>query len=181
MKDMEFKNNGKMFRSAEWLNQERRKQLEKHGYSAEKDMTENKDGQLAEAAICYLADTLPSYDGQMLKYPWDTDTFKSSGRLDGLIKAGALVLAEIDRVYAESVSLIVASIDTHAWTRDGLSVHIPADMFRLFMDTVEYAFGRYRFGDTDDTGNGDMRLYGFDRFLKERCRMSDAFIHKMFD
>lgn len=76
---------------------ERQRQVTGEGWTPEHD-DEHKDGQLAEAAACYamLADSqgfsTPAH------WPWSPDWWKQSGARRDLVKAGALILAEIERI-----------------------------------------------------------------------------------
>ena len=100
---------------AELIAAERRRQVEEEGYSAEHD-AEHADGSLSAAAVCYASDE-PVYileegaNGFFFKDPWPWeqrfDKRPSKGnvtlykwspaeRLALLVKAGALIAAEID-------------------------------------------------------------------------------------
>ena len=82
---------------------ERQRQISKEGWTPEHDDQHDK-GQLAEAASCYAdasvyaglygeAPPNPSDD-----WPWDWDYWKPTDRRRMLVKAGALILAEIERL-----------------------------------------------------------------------------------
>ena len=82
---------------------ERQRQIEAEGWTPEHDDKHDK-GQLAEAASCYAdasvyaglygeAPPNPSDD-----WPWDWDCWKPTDRRRMLVKAGALILAEIERL-----------------------------------------------------------------------------------
>lgn len=97
----------------ELIQQERQRQINKHGYAHEHD-DKHTEGQLSDAAICYLIDDsvrdrYALYDGtdNFLDYfwPWNDKEHKPAGfkptpndRIRELSKAGALVLAEIERL-----------------------------------------------------------------------------------
>lgn len=94
---------------------ERQRQIEGYGWTAEHDDKHNGDGQLARAAGIYaviggsdktdyrnatggysLNDTLR---GIMEYYwPWERSWFKPTNRRRDLVKAGALIVAEIERL-----------------------------------------------------------------------------------
>jgi hypothetical protein len=76
---------------------ERRRQVEAEGWTPEHD-DEHTDCSLARAAACYAT-------GSMNGWPWEKEAFKDTG--DGqysenhrrmLVKAGALIVAEIERL-----------------------------------------------------------------------------------
>lgn len=97
----------------ELIGEERARQITKEGYGAEHD-TRHNDDELAMAAVAYaLPDSIDKTDlSSALKYldvtlqreifwPWDHSFFKPSpynDRIRELVKAGALIAAEIDRL-----------------------------------------------------------------------------------
>lgn len=92
---------------AELINTERHRQLDEEGYSAEHD-NENNKGELAFAAIAYLfatqSDRVAHDDGCVYfskatsYWPWDPCLLKPKDRIANLVRAGALIAAEIDRL-----------------------------------------------------------------------------------
>lgn len=93
----------------ELIAEERQRQIEKEGWTAEHDSW-HEDGSLAKAAACYAN---PLYDEvkntnrvlfgekQIPEYwPFDEEWWKPKDRLSDLIRAGALIAAEIDRINA---------------------------------------------------------------------------------
>lgn len=72
---------------------ERRRQVEAEGYSTEHD-DEHATGELASAAACYAL----GFDAEF--WPWEADAWKPSpdNRVRELVKAGALIVAEIERL-----------------------------------------------------------------------------------
>lgn len=82
---------------------ERLRQIEIEGWSKEHDNTHS-DGQLAEAAMCYFYHaTLPDKHrqdvcGWPVDWPWDMTWWKPTDRRRDLVKAAALILAEIERL-----------------------------------------------------------------------------------
>lgn len=95
---------------AEMIVAERRRQVEVEGYLPDHDITENDLLQLPVAAWCYLGDLLtdgPDFtreehldppDG----WPWEPEFWRPTPEDDirQLVKAGALIAAEIDRLQA---------------------------------------------------------------------------------
>lgn len=91
----------------ELIAEERKAHLEKHGYALRHDINNNAEGQLAFAAACYaLPDVSREYcpwrGGLPLHWPWSARAWnpKPDDRVAELIKAGALIAAEIDRLLA---------------------------------------------------------------------------------
>lgn len=84
------------------IEEERLRQINKEGYTAEHDDTED-EGELSRAAALY---TLPSHLRWHINHlwPWSKDDYKPNkectheGRIRELVKAGALIAAEIDRI-----------------------------------------------------------------------------------
>jgi hypothetical protein len=74
---------------------ERRRQIEVEGWTPEHD-DKHSTQELAFAAACYvLAD---QGDAPPAVWPWDTSWWKPKDQRCNLIKAGALILAEIERL-----------------------------------------------------------------------------------
>lgn len=83
----------------ELIADERRRQIEVEGWSLVHD-GQHRWGQLADAAACYAL-THRRKDGASLRYwPWDERSWKPTpdDRVRELVKAGALIVAEIDRI-----------------------------------------------------------------------------------
>jgi hypothetical protein len=81
---------------------ERRRQIEVEGWSPEHDDEHlprpgrrERRGPLAEAAECYIAGSTGVFD---LNWPWDTEYWKPTTYRRDLIKAAALIVAEIERL-----------------------------------------------------------------------------------
>ena len=94
----------------ELIAEERQRQIKVKGWTKEHD-AEHKNGELAKAAICY-ADPNVYYhqENRIIRYripnkfwpkQWDIHWFKPTDRIQDLIKAGALIAAEIDRLQAQ--------------------------------------------------------------------------------
>lgn len=75
--------------------QERKRQIEEEGWTPEHD-AHHDDGQLADAALSYILVAQDERTERMY-WPWDWDTFKGGPPIRCLVKAGALIAAEIDR------------------------------------------------------------------------------------
>lgn len=93
-----------------WLDvqAERRRQVEAEGWTPEHD-DEHSHGQMARAACYALAGSSAPNDGTAallvsLAWPWDEQWWKPSTARRDLIKAGALVLAEIERLDRAGIS-----------------------------------------------------------------------------
>ncbi|MFU2892045.1 hypothetical protein ACM7N3_11785 [Pseudomonas aeruginosa] len=88
-----------------WLDvqAERRRQIEAEGWTPEHDDAHS-HGEMARAAACYaLAGSSAPNDGTAallvsLAWPWDEQWWKPTSARRDLVKAGALVMAEIERL-----------------------------------------------------------------------------------
>jgi len=79
---------------------ERRRQIEAEGWTPEHD-DEHDNGEMADAAACYAAcsETHSAKGHPPLSWPWSPDWWKpSADPRRNLVKAGALILAEIERL-----------------------------------------------------------------------------------
>ncbi|WP_238340045.1 hypothetical protein [Citrobacter sp. NCU1] len=76
---------------------ERQRQINAEGWTPEHD-DEHVEGQMADAAACYAL--LASEQGFSIPvhWPWSDNWWKQSGQRKDLVKAGALILAEIERI-----------------------------------------------------------------------------------
>lgn len=84
---------------AELIAQERARQVAQEGWTPDHD-DEHIDGELVRAAQAYL---LPN-GGFPAAASWPfTDGFKPEGRIRNLVKAGALIAAEIDRLQRKTI------------------------------------------------------------------------------
>ncbi len=80
---------------------ERTRQIKEEGWSSSHDATHSA-GELADAAACYAL-ARKRKDGDPVRYwPWDLQWWKPipNDRIRELVKAGALIAAEIDRLEA---------------------------------------------------------------------------------
>ena len=78
---------------------ERRRQQMVEGYRAAHD-DEHTDGSLATAAACYasVAGCNTARGMGAKHWPWSIDSFKPRDERSNLVRAGALILAEIERL-----------------------------------------------------------------------------------
>lgn len=81
---------------------ERQRQITDEGYTPQHD-AEHDGGDLALAAAVYAAHATPEFDAstqfpRLSLWPWRDEDFKPVDRLTCLVKAGALIAAEIDRI-----------------------------------------------------------------------------------
>ena len=77
---------------------ERRRQIEAEGWTPEHD-DEHSVGELAKAAACYaLVSAGFNPDAIITVWPWHRLWWKPSDKRRSLVKAGALILAEIERL-----------------------------------------------------------------------------------
>lgn len=78
---------------------ERQRQISMEGWKPEHD-DEYCNGELAMAAVCYINETgtVNRNGGKPWGWPWDASWWKPNIRRRNLVKAGALVLAEIERI-----------------------------------------------------------------------------------
>lgn len=85
---------------------ERRRQIEVEGWTPEHDDRQTK-GELARAAACYCAIAGNDDDTRQARmqigwqpstWPWDWTAWKPKDRRHDLVRAGALIIAEIERL-----------------------------------------------------------------------------------
>lgn len=86
----------------ELIRRERERQIEVEGWSANHDL-QHDCGELAVAAACYAVDhtdakvTYPRDDPEGSGWPWGEEWWKPKDTIRNLVRAGALIAAEIDR------------------------------------------------------------------------------------
>lgn len=93
---------------------ERRRQIEVEGWTPEHDDYEHEDGDLSHAAACYLLPfqvlDIRSLSSETtvfdLIWPWSLEWWKPKSRRHDLVRAGALILAEIERLDRAAASLV---------------------------------------------------------------------------
>lgn len=81
---------------AQLIAKERERQIAQEGWTPEHDDTHD-DGEIAFAAIAYIQ-VSNGYSKNAAEWPWDEEWFKVSDPVRNLVKAGALIAAEIDRL-----------------------------------------------------------------------------------
>lgn len=81
---------------AELIAIERGRQRMAHGYTPGHD-TEHSEGELIDAALAYAVAS-PDPVAGMDFWPWPPEQFKPGDHIRNLVKAGALIAAEIDRL-----------------------------------------------------------------------------------
>jgi len=79
---------------ADMILAERRRQIEEEGYDAEHD-AQHPTGALSKAARCYAADVRVN-DPPPVDWPWDSGLWRPGDAVCNLVRAGALLAAEID-------------------------------------------------------------------------------------
>lgn len=86
---------------------ERKRQIETEGWNAKHDDREHGHGDLAIAAACYAApsavimqypDRVLADDARRLVWPWERQWWKPKDERRNLVRAGALIVAEIERL-----------------------------------------------------------------------------------
>lgn len=75
---------------------ERRRQIETEGWTPEHDDT-HREGELATAAACYIRPALRSATTDD-PWPWDEAWWKPRSRRRDLVRAAALIIAEVERL-----------------------------------------------------------------------------------
>lgn len=77
---------------------ERRRQVESEGFTPVQDDEQNEDGEMAYAAAAYAAASAGDPDAALF-WPggWDPHMFKPTGETRDLVRAGALIVAELER------------------------------------------------------------------------------------
>lgn len=92
------------FAGALWdIRAERQRQVDEEGWTAEHDDQHNR-GEIALAAAAYAEHTVASdrfrkqYSSPPVYWPWSDKWWKPTDRRRDLVKAGALIVAEIERL-----------------------------------------------------------------------------------
>ena len=80
---------------AELITSERKRQIEEEGWTASHDDL-HRAGDLASAAICYIMHPNTRYHNEL--WPFSLSWWKPNKRKRNLVKAGALIAAEIDKL-----------------------------------------------------------------------------------
>ena len=76
---------------------ERQRQIIEEGWTAEHD-DEHAEGEIASAAACYALFANDQGFSTPAHWPWGKERWKQAGQRRDLVKAGALILAEIERL-----------------------------------------------------------------------------------
>ena len=76
---------------------ERQRQIMSEGWTLDHD-DEHTEGQMSEAAACYAMFANDQGFSLPAHWPWAREWWKQSGQRRDLVKAGALILAEIERL-----------------------------------------------------------------------------------
>lgn len=79
------------------ISAERQRQIECEGWTPKHDDT-HVGGELAIAAACYADDRRVFNKAAHPKWPWSQDWWKPTDRRRDLVKAAALIVAEIERI-----------------------------------------------------------------------------------
>lgn len=79
---------------------ERRRQIEAEGWTPEHDDGEHSRGELPEAAACYALNAAGARhrDRVFQMWPWDFGWWKPKDARRDLIRAAALIVAEVERI-----------------------------------------------------------------------------------
>jgi hypothetical protein len=94
------------------IHEERTRQVQGEGYTAERD-DEYVDQELVSAALAYAcAGDYHQGDTAIDFWPWDAPFKPSDDPVRNLVKAGALIAAEIDRVLRKAEREAVAHIES---------------------------------------------------------------------
>lgn len=98
----------------ELIAEERARQVAVEGWNTMHD-DDHDSGQLPRAAAVYAhcaAEQARGWEGGFTKlpeqWPWDADWFKPKDQLRNLVRAGALIAAEIDRVHRAQARAAIA-------------------------------------------------------------------------
>lgn len=76
---------------------ERKRQIEDEGYGAAHD-EQHGCSELLDAARCYAADPILKTGAPLCSWPWGIESWKPKDQIRDLVRAGALIAAEIDRL-----------------------------------------------------------------------------------
>lgn len=90
---------------------ERQRQIEQEDWTPEHD-DEHDKGELAAAASCYAYDPRKFNKASSPLWPWSEAWWKPKDRRSNLVRAGALIAAEIDRLDRATLAAIKEEPDT---------------------------------------------------------------------
>lgn len=81
---------------------ERQRQIEHEGWSKDHDADDHDTGELGLAAAAYALEAVrPARELNRAIWPWDETWWKPKDPIRNLVRAGALIAAEIDRLQAD--------------------------------------------------------------------------------
>jgi len=98
---------------SELIAAERRRQVEVEEWTPEHD-DEHEHGEMAAAAQCYLEATPHQFQRNIRLWPWAAKWWKPKDRISNLVRAGALIAAEIDRLQRAKER----PEEAHAWDKE---------------------------------------------------------------
>lgn len=78
------------------VKEEREKQINKYGYTAVHDRQHHNKAVLY-GALAYLNSTIYSSTAGIEDWPFEKESFKPEGDVKNLVKAAAMIIAEIDK------------------------------------------------------------------------------------
>lgn len=94
----QISNNHRMKTGIKLITAERERQISEEGWSLEHD-DQHANAEMASAARCYLGHALGLEYGLPRQWPWNREWWKPApSPISDLVKAGALIAAEIDRL-----------------------------------------------------------------------------------
>lgn len=82
----------------EEIAKERQRQIEKEGYTPKHDDNHLNKRCLTDAAIAYLCSSKEDTVGGPFHWPWEEESFKPTSPRRDLVKAAALIVAEIENL-----------------------------------------------------------------------------------
>ncbi|MCM7137132.1 hypothetical protein [Enterobacter cloacae] len=88
---------GTLSNAAQSVIAERQRQQSAEGWTPEHD-DQYGESQLLWASSCYVLNTIHSFNRIPLDWPWEPEWWKPTNPRRDLVKAGALILAEIERI-----------------------------------------------------------------------------------
>lgn len=83
------------------VKEEREKQINKHGYNVAHDRQHSRKAVLY-GALAYLNSAIYSSNVGIEDWPFEKESFKPEGDIKNLVKAAAMIVAEIDKRLEES-------------------------------------------------------------------------------
>ena len=154
------------------IEQYREEQISKHNWSVQHDIDVNKDGQLVQAAMAYLANVVTvevdsasgpvAVDSRTL-WPnnWSKRWLKlSDNRVKDLSKAGALIAAEIDRLLQTSDDVDLEELYKYAKQQDLVSTiqKVREEQIQHGLTKENLTYGKYTDAVIAYCANEDQRI-----------------------